>query len=322
MAVTTPASTINNPNLIDPGIKKIWHDEFKQLSPKLEMLYKVENLDGAYEDHTGYTGLTELPVVPEGQSFTEDAPIPTYTTRFTAAKRGIDVPVTYELWADQRAKVAGQVKSKARAVARTIEKIAASAFVNGFNTSYTSYGDAKPLFSTTHTRADGGSAQSNASGTGITLTEANLETAILAMRNQLDDRGNLLDIVPDVLIVPPALEKEAIIITGSDQRSGTADNDANVYNMSEYTGGKMKVIVWNYLGAAAGGSDTAWFLQDSKQHQLTWKWRERPTIKRLPEAVGAKNEVWNWRARFRSDIGWTNWRALWGSKGDGAAYSS
>jgi hypothetical protein len=28
---------------------------------------------------------------------------------------------------------------------------------NGFNTSYTSYGDGKPFFSTTHTRIDGGS---------------------------------------------------------------------------------------------------------------------------------------------------------------------
>lgn len=193
---------------------------------------------------------------------------------------------------------------------------------NAFSTSYTSYGDTKPLCSTAHTRADGGSNQSNASATGITLTEENLETGILAMRGQLDDRGNLISMVPNVLLVPPALEKEALQIVKSSGRSDTADNDINVYNMKEYTGGQLRVIVWDYLGAAAGGSDTAWFLLSQGDHQLNWGWRRKPSTEKLDLSVGAKNEVAYWKMDFRAAYGWRDWRGVWGSKGDGAAYSS
>src|SRR3990167_9126667 len=40
----------------------------------------------------------------------------------------------------------------------------------------TQYGDAAPTVSTSHPRADGGTAQSNASATSIPLTESNMET--------------------------------------------------------------------------------------------------------------------------------------------------
>lgn len=320
--VPTPATTMGHSKLIDPGIKKIWDDAFKQLAPKLAAIVRVESMQGAYEEEAAYAGLSEVRAVSEGETYTQDAVLHTYDTTFTAAKYGVLMPVTYELFNDQFQKVAGKTESAAKAVQRKVEKLAHSMYVNGFSTSYTSYGDAKPLFSVSHPRADGGTAQSNASSTGVTLTEANLETQILLMRNALDDRGNLVDVIPTVLLVPPALEKEAIIITKSELRSDTAENDANVYNMSEYTGGMLKIVSSNYFGAAAGGSDTAWFLMDAGQHKVTWKWRERPSIVKLPDAVGAKNDVWYWKASFRAAYGWSDWRGIVGSKGDGQAYSS
>ncbi len=303
-AITTPASSSGNSTLIDPGIRKIFYQTYNQLAPKLGTVLKVESMDGAYEDEGSYAELGDVPEVDELDTYTEDAPFSTYNTTYTASKRGFLVPVSYELWEDQRTKVMGRTESLARSIARTTERQAASIFNNFFDTSYTSYGDDKPFGSTDHTRADGGTAQSNASATGITLTEANLETAMIAIREQLDDRGNLFDCVPGTIIVPPALEKEAIIITGSDKRSNTADNDANVYNMKEYTGGKLNIVVWNYLGAAGGGSDTAWFLQ-APEHKATWKWRVKPQIQKLADSVGAKNDVMYWKARYRATFGWS-----------------
>lgn len=321
-AVSTPATTTANSKLIDPGIKKIWFDEYKQLKPKLDSVFKVNSMDEAYEEHVSYAGLGEVPEVAEGETYPEDAVLHTYNTTLTATKYGTLIPVTHELWDDQREKIAGKTKQSARALARKVEKEAASVYNNAFSTSYTSYGDGKPLCSTDHTRADGGSAESNAGSSGAPLTDSNLETAIVAMRDQLDDRGNLLDIVPNTLLVPPALEREAIVITKSDQKSGTSNNDVNAHNMSEYTGGKLNVVVWNYLGSAAGGSDTAWFLLDSSQMEIAWKWREKARIVKLSEAVGAKTDTWYWKARFRAAYGWTNWRGAWGSKGDGSSYSN
>jgi phage major head subunit gpT-like protein len=322
MAVLTPALESTNAKLIDPGIKKYFYDIFKELSPKLDRAFKVDSSSEAYEEYSAYAGLGVVPQVDEGETYAEDAVLATYTTTLTHKKYGFLVPVSHELYDDQREKIAGKTQAAARALARKIETLASSVYNHAFSTSYTSYGDALPLCSTAHTRADGGSNQSNASATSITLTEANLETGLLAMRTQLDDRGNMKDIVPSKLLVPPALEKEAIEITKSEKKSGTANNDKNVYAMSEYTGGMLDVVVWDYLGSAAGGSDTAWFLLDDSSHLVTWLWRERPRIVMLNEAVGAKNDIWYWKARFRAAYGWADWRGVWGSQGTGAAYSS
>ena len=322
MAIVTPATTAVHSKLVDPGVKKIFFDEYKQYAPKLERLFNVSSSSALYNEYMAYAGLSEAPLVEEGGTYTEDAIVPTYGTTLTQKKYGFLVPVSYELGKFQFDKIAGKVQTAARALVRKYEGLASDVLNNAFSTSYTSFGDGLPLASTAHTSASGGSNQSNASATGITLTEANLETGIVAMREQLDDRGNMVDIVPNKIIVPPALEKEALIITKSDKRSDSADNDANVYKMREYTGGMLDVIVWDYIGAAAGGSDTAWFLADSAHNKMMWEWSEKPMIEKLSDAVGAKNDIMYWKARFMAAYGWADFRGFWASKGDGAAYAS
>jgi len=317
-----PVTVAANSKLIDPGIKAVLADSYSVLDEKLMKIFKTVDMRTLSEEFAGYAGLGSIPIVNELGEFSEDAIMHTYDTTLTAFKYGELLSISYELLEDDLSGAVEKAKYGTRALVRKAEAIGASVFNNGFNTSYTSYGDAKPLFSVSHTRADGGAAQSNASATGITLTEDNLETAILAMRSQLDDRGNLISIVPDTLLVPPALEKEALIITKSSNRSGTANNDANVNNMREYTGGQLKVVVWDFLGAAAGGSDTAWFLLSSTDNQIKWGWRRKPSVKKLEEAVGAKNETAYWKMSFRAAFGWLDFRGAWGSKGDGATYAS
>ena len=87
------------------------------------------------------------------------------------------------------------------------------------------------------------------------------------MRTQLDEAGNLIQLTPDTLIVPPALEHVAKAIINSTQVAGSNNNDVNTLK------GAMKIQVMDYLGKAAGGSDTAWFIQDSTRHELNFFWR-------------------------------------------------
>jgi len=321
-AVSVPASVASNANLVDPGIKAVLADTYSMLDEKLMKIFKPIEMRTMAETFAGYAGLGGVPAVDEMGEFSEDAIMHTYNTTFTAEKFGELLPISYELLEDDLSGAIEKAKYATRALSRKTEEWGAEVLNKGFNTSYTSYGDAKPLFSVSHTRADGGTAQSNASATGVTLTEANLETAILAMRNQLDDRGQLISIVPDILVVPPALEKEALIICKSRDRSETANNDANVNNMKEYTGGMLKILVWDFLGAAAGGSDTAWFLISGADSNINWGWRRKPIVKKLDESVGAKNEIQYWKMSFRAAKGWRDYRGVWGSQGDGAAYAS
>lgn len=319
--VSVPATIAANANLVDPGIKAVLADDFKMLDEKLMKIFKPEDLRVNSEEFVNYSGLGDIAQVDELEEFGEDAPMYQYKTTVTAKKYGGLMSASYEMLEDDLHGVIGQTRMASRVLMRKGEKLGASVFNNGFSTSYTSYGDGLPLFSTAHTRPDGGSNQSNASSTGITLTEANLETGILAMRNQLDDRGNLVSIVPNVLVVPPALEKEALIITKGANRSGTANNDINVNNMKIYTGGMLDIIVWDYLGSAAGGSDTAWFLLSQPQHKISWAWKRKPSVKRLPDAVGAKNETYYWKFDFRAAYAWLDYKGTWGSKGDVSSFS-
>ena len=90
-------------------------------------------------------------------------------------------------------------------------------------------------------------------------------------------------------------------------RSGTADNDANPYK------GQFKIIDWLYLT-----STTAWFLIDTSEHELNWFWRKRPDFK-SDELFDTEYAVYKSTMRFSR--GWSDWRGVWGSQGDGAAYS-
>lgn len=201
------------------------------------------------------------------------------------------------------------------------DKKAASVLVNGFNTAYTSYGDGKPLFSTSHTRADGGTAQSNASSTGIPLTEDNLETAILALQEVLDNSGGLVDIGMGRLrlIIPPALRKEAIIITESTLRSNTANNDANVYLSDKYN---LEVYVLPWTSARAGGSDTMWILQSIEDHHLKFNVRI-PTEFKTEYGTGSTfdTDALKYKGYGRISVGWSGFLGMWGSLGDSAAFS-
>lgn len=326
MAIATPPmSTSQFTNALDRGIRKHFVDEYKAKRPKLEKVLNVMTQEDFAEEHMDYTGAGTMAIVPEGTKYPVSALYEGYKTTYTPEKLGDTIQVTYEVqkWDKSGlAKAENIARAQAKQVTRAMEKKAASLFINGFNTSYTSYGDAKPLFSTSHPRVDGGTALSNASSSGITLTPDNLDEAIMQMREQKDGRGELIEATPKILLVPPRLMNEALVITKSTQKSGTADNDANVQGLSEYEGGNLKVIVWDYLGAAAGGSDTAWFLLDPDLHKVNWLWAERPKIGELDDTTGRLNDTFYWKVMFYASIGWDDWRGVWGSKGDGAAYSS
>lgn len=314
-------------NAIDRQYKKSWVDAYEEVKPMIEKIYNVVDQEDKNEKEAAYSGLGLVPIVGEGQAYTDDAPIQTYTTTYSSVKRGLDTPVTIEMQMWDKSGVAGVdkiAKAHAGSVARTIEQVAANTFNYGFNTSYTSYGDAKPFFSVSHTRADGNGSVSNASATGLPLNNDNLDVLTQQLRLLLDDRGQIRYFRPNVLLVPPALEQTALIVTKSTNRSGTSDNDKNVFGMKEYTGGSLNVIVWDFLSVAGGGSNTAFFVGDtsSMNNKLTWKWGQKPKVAQLDKATGAKSDVLYFKESFHYSLGWSDFRPWVGSKGDGLTYAS
>ena len=179
----------------------------------------------------------------------------------------------------------GEVKQSMISANRSLNKNAWQVLVDGFATTdsdsnFPTYrlDDAVSLFNASHpSKVTGVAVRSNRVASNAVLSETSLFSAMRIIREQLNGRG-----LPTgfdgrfVLVVPPALEKEAVEITKSTLQSGSADNNVNYYN------GFIDVVGSVYLGAANGGSDTAWYVLalDEMQQSLRYVSLISPKIER------------------------------------------
>lgn len=294
---------------LDPSIRQIFLDRYEQEPQVMPEVFNVVSSSRDSETDSATTGFGMLIETSELGALDYEDPVKMYRTVYSHKKYTKGFKVSKELMEDDQHNVIARLpKLLAKSTVRTTEYHAASVLNNGFSTSYTSYGDGNPLFSTSHDRADGGTAQSNASSTGITLTETNLETGRLALEKVLDDKGQIVTFQADKLIIPVDLRKTAQILTQSTLRPGTANNDVNIFE------GVFKIVPWRYLT-----STTAWFLQDSSDNLLNFFWRVKPEFK---SDYNFDADAALYKVRIRFSTGWSDWRGVWGSKGDGAAFSS
>ena len=187
-------------------------------------------------------------------------------------------------------------KDLARAGRYKVEMDAISLLTKGFTEN--GY-DGKPLFATDHPILKGDGTNSNLI-TGE-LNQANLEKAIIAMRNFTDEAGKKVVYKADTLIVPPALEFKAIELLNSVNKP---DGDLNNVNSIK---GKLKIQVMEFLD-----SDTAWFVMDSKRHELNFFWRVRPEFKREEDF---DTLVAKYRGYMRYSYGYSDYRGIVGSQG-------
>lgn len=294
-------------DLLTPGFRKIYDDNFKEVPMMMEKIFHVNTSEKADEKDSAVGGFGLAVETAEGAPIDYEDVVQGFDTTYSHKKYTKGFKITQEMYDDDLYSIMNKrPKALGRAMRRTAEDQASLVFRRAFNSSYLG-GDGEELCSTSHDRSDGGTAQSNASSTGITLSETNLETAIIAMRNQLDEKGQKIDVYPKTLLVPIDLRKTAHLIVDSPMRQGTADNDANIYKND------FQVIDWIYLT-----STTAWFLIDPSVHELNWFWRKRPEFK---QDELFDTEVAVYKSTMRLSRGWSDWRGVWGSQGDGAAYS-
>jgi hypothetical protein len=293
---------------LDPSIRQIFFDRYDQEPQVMPQVFNVLSTDKDVETDSATSAFGKLVQTSELGALDYEDPLKMYKTTYTPLKYTKGFKVSQELVEDdQNNVIAAMPRALAKSVAYTTEYWAASVLNNAFTAAYTSYGDGKPLCSVGHLRADGGTAQSNASSSGVVLSEANLETGRLALEKTLNDKGEIVNFKADTLVIPVDLRKTAQILTESTMRSGTANNDVNVYE------GVFKVIPWRYIT-----STTAWFLADKSNHLLQWFWRIHPEFK---NDFNFDADAALYKVRVRFAYGWSDWRGLWGSAGNATTYA-
>lgn len=177
-------------------------------------------------------------------------------------------------------------------------------FRNAFTTTLTADGVA--FFSASHALIGGGTTSNLITGALSTTT---LNNAIVALRTQKDQSGVILGGVPSILLVPPALLKLALEITESALISDTANNAINVYRSA------YGIMVYSspYLSAAAGGSDTAWFLL-TPQHSVSRLIRQGIETALRPWQY-SNNRTYFYQANFRESVFVPDYAGAVGSTG-------
>lgn len=300
------------PDLLDPRFRKIYGDELKALPQTGPSIFHVNTSSRNIEKDSSASGLSKLIRRSEGQAISYEDEVQGYDVTYTHVEDALGTSVSNALWEDDQFNVIKRKPSNlARAKVRQQEQMMADVFNYGFTaggggiSAFTS-GDALALFSNAHTREDGGATQSNQVTSD--LNEASLEAGIVGMRVTLDHKGQLYMCKADTLIVPPALEKEARILLNSTQRVGTANNDINPYQ------GALKLVVWDWIGTASGGSDTAWFMLDSSLHALNFFNRSDRGLEGPDWDFDTKTARWS--VDVRHSVGFSGWRGTYGSKGD------
>lgn len=285
--------------LMEPGLRKVFFEEYEARPSIHEKVFKMDNSKKKTETDYRIAGLGTWDVKAEGANVQYEDVRPGDPVPYTHVTYAKGAQVTEEMMEDEQY---GILKNMTKELGRTAKITVEENAANVFNDGFTKAGyDGKAMFAADHpNRGSGGGIQSNL-GTPAALADASLKEAIIAMRKQRNEAGQLVNVNPNQLMVPDDLEFTALTLTQSALKTGTGDNDVNTLR------GRLKVVVWGYLTSA-----TAWFLRDSGVAGNTFFWRVKPMFRSEGDFDSGNGKF---MGRMRFSVGWSDWRGLYGNAG-------
>ena len=283
--------------LLDPGLRKIFMDEYALPEGQMQNLYGMEKSGKATEYDLGIGGMGDLEEF-NGQIAYDDFQ-QQYRVSYTHKEWVKGIKIERKLVDDDLYSIINKRPQQLALVAkRTQEKHGASLFNTAFNTSVFAGGDSYALCASAHTRVGTALTNSNAGSTALSATA--VEATRLLMRQFTDETDNLLVARGDTILVPPALEETAWEIVNASGKMDTADNNPN------FNKGKYKVIVWDYLS-----DSNNWFMIDSKMAKMYLKWFNRvPT--EFNKDKDFETYVSKWSVYTRYSYGFSDWTWIYG----------
>lgn len=160
--------------------------------------------------------------------------------------------------------------------------------------------DGVGLCSEAHPHSQQDSTTQSNEGT-LALNEDGLSSTRQLHMKVKDDRGNLMNVLPNELLVPPELEDQAAKLTRSLQEPGTANNAVNPQV------GRFSTNVWHYLTAPK-----AWFMMDSGRRRRALRWYDRVGLEFGPDETDRTTFQVGFDAYMRYSYGWVDWSWIYG----------
>lgn len=291
------------PQDLRPGIRMWFGAAYKLYDTKYDKILDVKVPDDrAYEEDVMMSNLGLAQLKSQGAPVAYDSGNQLFTTRYPHIQYGLGFVITEEMLEDGIALKMGKIfaESMKQSMLRSREIIASNVYVNGFTSSAVmDGGDGVQLFSSAHPTPQGNF--SNVPTSPASLSEAALEQMVIDVMNYKDNRGQLIAVKPDKLIIPIALQFTAHRILNSVLQNNTADNAINaIRDMGMLPGG---VVVDPYLT-----STTNWFVK-TDQDGLNF-------FNRKDITMSEDNEFDTNNGKFKSlmrlSVGWSDPRAGYG----------
>jgi hypothetical protein len=287
-----------------PGVNAWYGKEYEEYPVEWNKLFDTYTSSRAFEEDVGISSFGLAVVKPEGSAISYDSEKQAFITRYQHVVYALGFVITREMMDDDQYDVVGQRKAQGLAFSmrQTKEIVGANVYNRAFNTSYTG-GDGKAMIVSDHPNLAGGTS-SNVIGTAADLSEAALEQACIDIAGFTNDRGLLIGVRPEALILPRQSVFEAKRILQSTGRVDTANNDLNAL---KEMGLIPKVVVNHYL------TDTdAWFIRTNVKNGLKYFERRKDEFN-MDNDWDTENA--KFKATSRYSFGWTDWRSIYGSPG-------
>lgn len=278
------------------------------------MLFRQETTDRAFDIEEVYKGVNLFPIISETQ--TVPTSTPKVANKITTQIKDFaeSVELSKDLFDDNMHGVwARTVQDLALKARVSMDANAFKIFRGAFTTTLTADGVA---LCGNHALLNGAFYSNNLydiTGASTVLSSTSLNAAITALAVQPDQTGVVLGQQPAVLLVPPALIKLALELSDSALAGDVSTNAINVFR-SAYG---YRVYSTPYIAAAAGGSDTAWFLL-ARNHGV--KRIVRQGIETFLRPWGySNNRTYLYQANFREEVVAIDYLGVVGAKGSATA---
>lgn len=300
-----------NPNAVLSGLDEVFFSKFNlnahpdTATPMESMIFNQSSTDRAGVITEVVKGGGLWTQRGETEDLTEAEGLEGDKRTFTVANFAQSLPISKHFFDDEQYDVVNRLVAEMGKSGQITDYTEAFGLFRGaFTTTLTNNGVA--LISDSQTNLNGDTIDNKLTAA---LSTSSLEDAIVKLAEQKSQSGVIVGHKPAVLLVPQALYKDAVEITESKLEANTADNQLNVYS-AKYG---LVVKTSPYLGAAAGGSDTAWFLL-SDSHNL-YRWERQPIVTDLVDYKYSDNFTYKYKAEFRNVYGAVTYEGIVGSDG-------
>ena len=290
---------------LEPGLNALFGMEYARYENQHSEIYTPESSDRSFEEEVMLSGFGAAPTKSEGTGVAFDDANEAYTARYNHETIALAFSITEEAVEDNLYDRLSSryTKALARSMAHTKQVKAAAVLNNAFDSSVTG-GDGLELCSTAHVLTTGNTF-ANEPSTAADLNETSLEDALIKIAGFVDERGLIVALRGQKLIIPRQLQFVAERIMATSLRVGTADNDTNAIK-------SMGMLPQGYaVNDFLTDTDAFFVLTDAPRGFLHF---DRVSLSTGMEADFDTGNM-RYKARERYSFGYSDPRCVFGSPG-------